>query len=415
LQHAKPSNLTIPKPATPTDPLGRIESLDVLRGFSVLGILMMNIQSFSMVDPAYFNPTVFGDLTGINFAVWLGSHLFFDTKFMTLFTLLFGAGIVLMTRRVEEKGCRPARLHYRRILWLLLFGLIHAYLLWHGDILVWYSLSALIAYLFLRVRPGWLLLWSLLLMLTGTGIYALAQWSIPFWPPEAIKGTAQYWIPSAEVIGQRLEAFRGGWLDQMSERVPGSLMMHTIVYLIFGIWRTVGVMLAGMALMKWGIISAEKSNRFYTVTLLTGFVIGLPLIGYGASQHIAHDWSLKYSLYGGVLPNYWGSLLVAAAYLSFWMLSCKNQWFGGIRRSLARVGRMAFTNYILQTLICTTLFYGHGFGMFGLVPRWGQLAITVAIWIVLIVASNHWMTRFRFGPLEWLWRTLTYGKRQPMR
>ena len=173
-------------------------------------------------------------------------------------------------------------------------------------------------------------------------------------------------------------------------------------------------MLAGMALMKLGIISAEKSNRFYTVTLLIGLVIGLPLIGYGASQHIAHDWSLKYSLYGGTLPNYWGSLLVAAAYMSFWMLLCKNQWVRGIRRSLAKVGRMAFSNYILQTLICTTLFYGHGFGLFGQVPRWGQLTITVAIWIVLIIVSNLWMTRFPFGPLEWLWRTLTYGKRQPM-
>ncbi|MCK4606090.1 MAG: DUF418 domain-containing protein [candidate division Zixibacteria bacterium] len=415
MPEARPSNITTQEPATPVGLSRRIESIDVLRGFAVLGILVMNIQSYSMVDPAYFNPTVFGDWTGINFAVWLVSHLFFDTKFMTLFTLLFGAGIVLMARRIEERGYSPASLHYRRILWLLLFGLIHAYMLWHGDILVWYSLSALLAYFFWRVRPGWLLFWSLLLLLIGTGIYALIQWSMPFWPPEAITGNAQYWTPSAEVIAQRLEAFRGGWLDQMSERVQGSLMLHTFVYLSFGVWRTIGVMLAGMALMKWGIISAEKSNRFYTVTLLIGFVVGLPLIGYGASQHIAHDWSLKYSLYGGMLPNYWGSLLVAAAYLSFWMLSCKNQWLSCIRRSLARVGRMAFSNYILQTLICTTLFYGHGFGLFGQIPRWGQLAITVTIWVVLIMASDLWMTRFRFGPLEWLWRTLTYGKRQPMR
>lgn len=404
-----------PEPAMPVAPSGRVELLDVLRGFAILGILVMNVQSFSMPDPAYFNPTVFGDWTGINFAAWLVSHLFFDTKFMTLFTLLFGAGIVLMGRRLEEKGHNPTGLHYRRVIWLLIFGLAHAYLLWHGDILVWYSMSAMLAYIFWRLRPGWLLFWSLLLILIGTAIYSLIQWTIPHWPPEAIKGTAQYWSPSAEVIAQRLEAYRGGWSDQMSERVSSSLMLHTFIYAIFGVWRTVGLMLAGMALMKWGVISGEKSSRFYTVTLLAGLAVGIPLIGWGANQNIVHDWSLKYSVYGGSLPNYWGSLLVAAAYLSFWALLCKKRWLATVRRSLARVGRMAFSNYILQTLICTTLFYGHGFGLFGQVPRWGQLAIAVAIWLVLIPVSNLWMTRFRFGPLEWLWRTLTYGKSQPMR
>ena len=412
---AKLSQVTTPELASPVDLTRRIESLDVLRGFAVLGILVMNIQSFSMVDPTYFNPTVFGDWTGINFIVWLISHLFFDIKFMTLFTLLFGAGIVLMGRRLEEKGLSAARLHYRRILVLLLFGLIHAYLLWHGDILVWYSISALLAYLFWRVRPGWLLFGSLLLLLIGTGIYALAQWSIPHWPPQVIEGTRQYWNPSVEVIAKRMAAFQGGWLDQMGERVTGSLMLHTFIYLIFGFWRTVGVMLAGMALMKWGIISAEKPNRFYSITLLIGLAIGLPVIGYGVSQHMAHDWSMKYSLYGGSLANYWGSLMIAIAYLSFWMLACRNQRWSGARRSLSRVGRMAFSNYIMQTLICTTLFYGHGFGLFGQVPRWGQLVVVAGIWVVLIIVSNLWMTRFSFGPLEWLWRTLSYGKRQSMR
>ncbi len=401
--------------AAPTASSVRLESLDVLRGFAVLGILVMNIQSFSMIGSAYFNPTSFGDLTGINFVVWLISHVFFDVKFMTLFTMLFGAGIVLMCRRVEERSGNPASLHYKRILWLLLFGLMHAYLLWYGDILVWYSLSALIAYAFWRVRPGWLLFWSLLFLLIGTGIYAGIQWSLPHWPPEALEGSSQFWSPSAEIVAKELEAYRGGWLGQLSQRAPGALMMHTFVYLILGCWRTIGVMLAGMALMKWGIISAEKSNRFYVVTLVSGLVIGLSLIGYGVSQNIAHNWSIEYSLYSGTTPNYWGSLLVALAYLSFWMLLCKNQWWGGLRRSLARIGRMAFSNYILQTLICTTLFYGHGFGLFGEVPRWGQLAITVAIWVLLVIVSNLWMTRFRFGPLEWLWRTLSYGKRQPMR
>lgn len=401
--------------AGPVELAGRIESLDVLRGFAVLGILLINIQAFAMPDPAYFNPTVYGDWTGINFGVWLFSHLFAEMKFMTIFSMLFGAGIVLLCQRVEQKGNRPPRIHYRRTLWLLVFGMLHAYLLWFGDILVWYSISALIVYLFWRVRPGWLMVWSLLLLSIGTGISTLCQWSLPYWPSEAMAGILQYWNPSAEVIAERLEAFRGGWTDQFAERATPLLMMQTFAFLFFGVWRTVGAMLAGMALMKWGVLSAQKSNRFYLIALLIGLALGLPLVGHGASEHVAHDFSVKYSLYGGTLFNYWGSLLVATGYLSIIMLLCKNDRLGTLRRWLGATGRMAFSNYILQTLICTTIFYGHGFGLYGHVPRWGQLAITVAVWVVLIVVSNLWLARFRFGPLEWLWRSLTYRKRPAMR
>ncbi len=400
---------------TPTAVSERIYSLDVLRGFAVLGILLMNIQSFSMVDPTYFNPSVFGDLTGINYAVWLGSHLLADMKFITIFSLLFGAGIVLLCERVEQRGGKPANIHYRRILWLLLFGLIHAYLLWHGDILVWYSFSALIAYLFWRLRPEWLIFWSLLLLLIGTGIYLIAQLTLSYWPQEVIAGNASYWSPPEEVILHRLEAFRGDWIGQLKERIPTSLVLHTFVYMIFGVWRILGVMLAGMALFKWGILSARQSNRFYLIAMMGGIIIGLPLIGYGAHQHFVHDWSVKYSLYGGSLYNYWGSLLVATAYLSGIMIICRNEWLRGLQRRLSAVGRMAFSNYILQTLICTTLFYGHGFGLFGNIPRWGQLLITTGVWAVLVLFSNMWLARFRIGPLEWLWRTMTYRKKQLIR
>jgi len=368
-----------------------------------------------MPDPAYFNPTVYGDLTGINYAVWLCSHLFADMKFMTLFSMLFGAGIVLLCGRVKERGASPTRVHYRRTFWLLLFGLMHAYLLWHGDILVWYSLSALLAYLFWRVRPGWLLFWSLLLLLVGTAVYSLAQWSITYWPEDAIANTSDYWAPSAEVISDRLETYRSGWTDQMFDRAMSSVMMHTFIYLIFGMWRTLGLMLLGMALMKWGVLSAQRSNRFYMIAMLIGLSLGLPVIYYGVSQHFAHDWSVKYSLYGGGLFNYWSSILVAGAYLSFVTLICKNGLIKRLQGWFGAVGRMAFTNYILQTFICTLIFYGNGFALFGYVPRWGQALITLGVWVVVILLSNIWLRRFKFGPLEWLWRTLTYSRRQPFR
>src|SRR5712692_4927581 len=140
----------------------RIASLDVLRGLAVLGILVMNIQSFAMIEAAYSNPTAFGDLKGANYLVWLLSHVLADQKFMTIFSMLFGAGIVLMTGRREQAGRRSAAVHYRRMGVLALFGLLHAYLLWYGDILFSYALCGMVAYLFRRLRPQFLLLWGFL-------------------------------------------------------------------------------------------------------------------------------------------------------------------------------------------------------------------------------------------------------------
>jgi uncharacterized protein len=402
-------------PAGPVERAERMEVLDILRGFAVLGILVMNIQAFAMVDAAYLNPTVQGDLAGVNLAVWLTSHVFADMKFMTIFSMLFGAGIVLSCERVEQRGGRAARIHFRRTWWLLLFGLAHAYLLWTGDILVWYSFSAFLAWLFWRSGPGRLFAWGLLMLLAGSGLYLLFQLSLPRWPPEAVQGNLLWWAPPPEAVEAKLAAYRGGWLSQMSERVPMALTMHTFVYLIFGLWRTLGTMLAGMAFLKWGVLTAGRSTRFYAWMMAAGLASGLPAIAYGVHWNFSHGWAMENSMFGGSLFNYWGSLPVAGAYIAAVMLAYREGWLKGFQRLLAPVGRMAFTSYILQTLICTTIFYGHGFGLYGYVPRWGQALVVLGVWCAVVAAANAWLARFRFGPLEWLWRSLTYGARQPMR
>ena len=131
----------------------RWESLDLIRGCALLGILVMNIQSFGLPSAAYMNPTAFGDLTGWNLYAWIGSHVFFDSKFMAIFSMLFGAGIVLFTERAEQRGRSPLAMHVRRNLWLILFGLLHAHLLWFGDILFSYGICALLIYPFRRLTP----------------------------------------------------------------------------------------------------------------------------------------------------------------------------------------------------------------------------------------------------------------------
>jgi uncharacterized protein len=403
----------VPVAPAPISQAERIGSLDLLRGIAVLGILIVNIQSFSMPDPAYLNPTVWGDFTGINKVVWAVSHVFAEFKFMSLFSLMFGAGIVLMCSRLEQRGLRPARTHYRRILFLFIFGLMHAYLLWVGDILVWYSLSGVLAYLFWRMRPGWLAFWALLFLGVGTALYALFQWSLPYWPEEARQGNAVWWSPPPEVIQHRLDTYRSGWLTQMSERIPTAAALHTFVYVIYALWRTLGMMLAGMALIKWGILSAERSRGFYVRTAIVALVVGLPITAWGAWQNYTHGWSMDYSQFGGHLFNYWGSVAVTLGYIALIMLWHHSCSLSGLKSTLANVGRMAFSCYILQTVICTTLFFGHGFALYGRVPRWGQMLIVLAVWAVVIAFANWWLARFRYGPLEWLWRSLTYGRKQP--
>ena len=166
----------------PTAQSERILSLDVLRGFVVLGILVMNIQHFSMIGAAYFNPSAYGDLTGLNYLVWLLSHLLADMKFMSIFSMLFGAGIVLMAERLEAKGRRPAAVHYRRTLILLLFGIAHAWLIWTGDILYSYAMCGLLVYLFRKKQPKTLIILGVVSIAVASAVSLMGQFTMPMWP-----------------------------------------------------------------------------------------------------------------------------------------------------------------------------------------------------------------------------------------
>ncbi len=192
-------------------------------------------------------------------------------------------------------------------------------------------------------------------------------------------------------------------------------MMETMVFMIQTGWRALGLMLVGMALLKWGVLSAERSTRFYTRLAVLGLGLGLPVVAYGIVRNFAAEWSIGYSFFLGSQFNYWGSIGVSLGYIALIMLVSQSSRFKGITRRLAAVGRMAFSNYLLQTVICTTLMYGHGFGLFGRVERWQQALIVIVIWIIQLAVSPVWLRHFRFGPAEWLWRTLTYWKPQPMR
>ena len=214
-------------------------------------------------------------------------------------------------------------------------------------------------------------------------------------------------------------AYRGGFREQLAKRIPTAFGMHTFVFLAFASWRAGGLMFVGMAFYKWGMLSAARSPKFYRRLAIGGLVPGLALVAYGIVRTMEDGWTLEYSRFFGVQYNHWGSVLVSTGYLALVMLWCQGKLLGtvfdGLKNRLAAVGRMALTNYLLQTLLCTSLFYGHGLGWFQSKDRIVQMLVVLAVWTLQLILSPIWLERYRFGPFEWLWRSLTYWKLQPLR
>ena len=402
----------------PTDPSDRIVSLDALRGFALLGILVINIWLFALPTVATYNPTLYGDFTGVNYVAWVVSHVFFERKFVTLFTFMFGAGMVLFLESKERKGQPGRKLHVSRTFWLLVIGLGHAYLLWYGDILVFYALSGFIIVWVWQWRPlrqfalGAVLFTipSLLYLLLGVSYLVLPEEGRLQLEEELLSAFGADFSPEREI-----EIYQSGWLDQVTHRVPILVEYHTLGFVSELFWTLGGMMLVGMALYKWGVLSNGRSTRFYKRLLVGGGSIGLVLVLVGVWVREVVAWETIPVLTLAFQFNYWGAPILAVGYIGGIMLLCR--WFrdGRVVNALAAVGRTAFTNYLLQTVVATTIFYGHGLGLFGQVSRIELLGVVVLIWAIQIPASVWWLERFRFGPVEWVWRTLTYRQRQPMR
>ena len=407
--------LSVPRAIAPTGEPARIDSIDVLRGVVLLGILLMNIQSFAMVGAAYWNPTAYGDFTGANRWVWAAQHVLIDQKMYGTFAMLFGAGILLMRRNVERSGGPAGKLHYRRMGWLIVFGLLHAHLLWMGDILFTYGVCGLLAYRFCNVPPRRLAAYGLLLVGVGSATNIASGLSMPRWPPsEVAKFEADMWRPPPAAIAAEERAYRGSWRAQLPVRSAEAREMETVYFPFELGWKTLGLMLVGMAFLKTGILGAVRSRRVYLLMIAAGLGVGVPVAILGVARNAAAGWDVRYSFFLGSQFNYWASVPIACGWIGLVMLACKSS-LARYTAPLAAVGRTALSNYILQTLICTTLFYGHGFALFGRLDRVAQLGVVAAVWVVQLALAPLWLRHFRFGPLEWLWRSLTYGKRQPMR
>lgn len=428
--------------APPTSPAERIFALDVIRGFAVLGILLMNILGFGLGGSAYTHATAeIGGADGLDLWAWIAQMFYFEGTMRGLFTLLFGAGVILYTSRLEKAGLglRVADLYFRRNLWLWVFGLFNAWvLLWHGDILYFYGLAALFLFVFRNLPVRNLLLWAALLLsvqpMVGWRDYQELAGPHAQAPALLAKEKAGQKLTEQEeaTLGEYRDSFksvkpdaadvakdaaemRGGYASVAAHVRPQVRYFETDFFVTMGLWECLGMMLVGMALFKSGALTLGWSTRAYLALLLAGYGFGLTVNALEIRNVLSHPgdpvaamlpWTLTYDL--GRIPTTLGHVALA-------MLVVRSGWFGSLLLPFAAAGRMALSNYLAQSVICLFLFTGVGLGWFGQLQRHELYYVVFAIWAVELAWSPLWLARFQYGPMEWLWRSLTRWQVQPIR
>ncbi|HEU4406680.1 MAG TPA: DUF418 domain-containing protein [Polyangiaceae bacterium] len=432
-----------PRPAAaPVAQAERIAIIDAVRGVALLGILLMNIPIFAL--PERFDEPWRADTGSADFWVHAFNIVFFEGKMRALFSAVFGAGIVLFTLGKERAGRPATGLFYRRMLWLTLFGLAHAHLLlWLGDVLYFYGVIGMLAFLLRRVPPRRLALGVPLVAVVGFAASVLfyqnmrakrlawreavtAQAEGRALGPAQTEALAAWreveknFIPNREEIAQHTALMKGTY-GQVASFVRPKAAEGEFKYLLLGLWDMLALMLLGIALYRWGFFTLQWSDRAYKRTALIGYALGLPAVVF-SHVYIVLTFPTLDAMLAGLerIPVPWTGALydlqriaLMMAHVSVLMLAYRAGWLPGLFARLRAVGQMAFTNYILQTVICSLVFFGYGLNQFA-AWRYHQLyALVAAVWVLQLALSPLWLRAFHFGPLEWLWRTLTYWKPQP--
>lgn len=400
----------------------RIATLDIVRGVAVMGILAMNIVMFAMPFQAYTNPLAYGMESGADLASWIFSFVLIDGKMRGLFSFLFGASTLLVIERAGERG---DAVHFRRMAWLLVFGLIHFYLIWSGDILALYAVVGMLAWFFHQGAPRTLIGLGLGLVAFQFLLYALL--SMTFFQahaaaaaPGASAEAIQAWAsaksdlaaPSADALAETLATYRGGYGGILAQRLTDELTTPLISLLLTG-WETLGYMLFGMAALKTGFLTGAWSDGAYRRVAVAGFAIGVPAYALMAWLLIRDGFGLAllFALSNTATILLRPVMIVAIAALII-LLTRRG---GTLVDRIAAAGRAAFTNYLGTSLVMTTLFYGYGLGWFGTLSRVELWLVVIAMWALMLLWSKPWLDHYRYGPFEWLWRTLARGALQPMR
>ncbi|HEY0115210.1 MAG TPA: DUF418 domain-containing protein [Allosphingosinicella sp.] len=398
---------------------GRIVTLDVVRGVAVMGILAMNIVAFAMPFQAYMNPAVYGSEGAADYASWAFNFILVDGKMRGLFSFLFGASMLLVIERAAASGHSPASIHFRRMFWLLIFGLIHFYFIWFGDILAGYAQIGMIAYLFHRLSPKALVRWGIGLVVVQTLLfsamafgtfYLQAAAAQPNPPAEVVQQwqglQSQMGALSGQALSTKLGMFLGTYGPIALHRLEG--WHEPFASILFFGWETLAYFLFGMALLKTGFFRGEWEPARYRRLAMIGFGIGLPVYAGLAFLLYRDGFSLPMVLACAMAATVPFRPLMVIAIASLIILAARRG--GALVDRIAAAGRAAFTNYLGSSILMTTLFYGYGIGLYGSMSRVELWVVVIAMWALMLLWSKPWLDRFNYGPLEWLWRSLARGR-----
>ncbi len=441
---AGPAHADAMRPVTRQE---RINSMDVLRGFSLMGILVMNVCDFAygFTNYAYplstVKPVFSGPHWRVNTIAWFLRWILAEGKMRALFSMLFGAGVILLTERALARGggVRVADIYTRRNMWLVLFGMLHGYLIWSGDILFYYGLAGLL-FLFpfrnVRVKR---LMWvaGIILLLNsvmGIGHLYGSAYSAKKAADKANAKLAQHqtltqdeeaalkkwstiqeqWRMSPKKRAEDIAAMQKGYWKAQAHEAPDVLTGELKgAYFGFGDW--VGMMLLGMALYKNGFLPGRLSMKTYVWTAVIGLGVGWSVVGIGAWKAWAGHFDMFKTALWMQAPYDIGRITGAVGNAALLLILVKAGMFKWLLARVAAVGQMALSNYLLTSITMMTIFVWGPWHWYGYVEYYKIYYAVLGMWIFNMTFSSIWLRYFEFGPMEWVWRSLTYWKRQPMR
>lgn len=401
-------------------------TLDALRGFAVMGILAMNIVAFAMPDMAYMSPAIYGGTSTADVASWFASFVLVDGKMRGLFSLLFGASMLLVIERAEAAGQSGGKVHFRRMAWLAVFGLAHFFLIWFGDILFLYAAVGSVAFLFRSWEAKRLIKWAVGFYIAGALLWTAGMGSLLL-----MQTTARAPGASAEIVEQYKEVMEGpdfapGGTTKLLKVYRGDypgIVEHKLkeeaaspfALVLQSILETLPLMMLGMALLKNGFLTgAWESSRYRALAAWTIPLGGTLTFLFGwfvAARGFDLIEALNANLAWTMLPR----LVMTLGYAALLVLLIRKLAGSTILERVTAAGRAAFTNYLGTSIVMTTIFYGYGLGLYGHVERVWLWPFVLGAWAGMLLWSKPWLDRFRYGPLEWLWRSLARWEIQPLR
>ncbi|MXO59317.1 DUF418 domain-containing protein [Altererythrobacter salegens] len=409
---------------TPDQPEGRISTLDFVRGVAILGILATNILNYGQLPGTHRWLRLIGEPSLADKLLWVLNYLFIDGKLRGLFAILFGAGLVLFMDRAKKKDVHPYWLQFRRLFWLALFGLFHFYVLFAGDILFHYAALGVVAMLLVRLPVKPLLIAGLLLYCSDAvfssidlGGWALHEREV-LAAPATDPGRVAYFEDQQNFIAETREegeVLATGSLPEIVRWRLGNLTWEPFLELPFMVLDSFACMLIGAALFRMGFFSGgwnrRKLIRWGTLGIVVSVLLSLPLIVLVWQADFPRALNM-FVFYGPVhvtrLPMIFGFAAVLVAMTPKWAPTALGQ-------RLSAAGRMAFTNYVGASAVMALIFQGWGLALYGQFMRPGLELFVLLGWALMLVCSPWWLARFRFGPLEWIWRCLTYWRLFPIR